>query len=241
MKYPLSILFEECAYKVEYLTTGKGTDYAFKADGRTLYIFFQGSGVMFTKEGNIDWVRNFLAFSWFKKPYKGMDKSFFVHVGFLNAWNEVKDLVINKITEKVTEEMIQHHHIFRHCKVGDYVWDRIIIVGYSHGAAIAAFCKECCWFYRPDIRSKTVGLAFESPRIYFGLWVKKSVKERWENFYVFRNKWDIVTHVPFKLMLFSHVGKIIKIGKRHCGFTGDHQPDNVLDALITFEESLQED
>lgn len=57
-----------------------------------------------------------------------MDITFRVHRGFLAAWKTVEDVVISKITEKVD---------------GEYKWQHIIVVGYSHGGALAGLCHEC--------------------------------------------------------------------------------------------------
>lgn len=46
------------------------------------------------------------------------------------------------------------------------------------------------------------------PRFYHGLFVKKKLKERWENYIVIRNHFDIVTFLPPRLFLFTHVGTV---------------------------------
>jgi hypothetical protein len=54
-----------------------------------------------------------------------------------------------------------------------------VVVGYSHGGALAAFCHECVWFHRPDLREKgLLGYGFEAPRIYAGFKVKKELAQR---------------------------------------------------------------
>lgn len=72
----LSDLFYACAYTVEYQQTGDSVNYAFVEDGKTLYVYFQGSNSI------TDWVRNFF---FKKKPYKDMECVFRVHAGFLAA------------------------------------------------------------------------------------------------------------------------------------------------------------
>lgn len=183
-------LFRNCAYG-KYEECGDHVNYLFKADGRTLYIYFQGS------RGDVDWRRNF---SFWKKPYKDMKKVYRVHAGFAKAWKEVADIVIAKITEKAAD--------------GTYKWDKIITVGYSHGGALAAFCQECVWYHREDIRDNCWGIGFEAPRIFAGFLFRKELRARWKNFRVIRNQQDIVTHVPPFLFGFKHVGEIVKIGGR---------------------------
>ena len=151
----LSQLFYECAYTVEYQTVGDSVNYAFVEEGSTLYIYFQGSSQI------SDWVRNFL---FKKKPYKDMKVPYRVHRGFLAAWKEVEDIVIAKI-----------------CEDGDdgFKWRHIVVVGYSHGGALAGLCHECVWFWRPDLRESGLeGYGFEAPRFYGGFHVRKELQER---------------------------------------------------------------
>jgi predicted lipase len=187
----------------DWKTVGKDVQYAFGQNGSSLIIYFKGSS------SKIDWIRNFL---FAKRPYKDMEIPYKVHRGFLQAWKEVEDIVIEKISDKRILS--------------------ITIVGYSHGAALAALCHECCWYNRPDIRKYTVGFGFEAPRIYAGFHVKKKLIERWSNFYVIRNDTDIVTHCPPKIFGYSHVGNILHVGRyRKYGPIKSHYPDRVLCSL----------
>ena len=129
-------LFVNCAYKVKYEECGEKVNYAFVEDGRTLYIYFQPS------RGEVDWRHNF---AFWKKPYKDMEISYRVHGGFLKCWKYVEDIIIAKITEKEVDDTFK--------------WTRIVTVGYSHGAALAAFCHECVWFHRADLRGDVEDVA----------------------------------------------------------------------------------
>lgn len=218
MNLKLDELFDNCAYKVVYTQVGDSVNYAFVEEGDTLYIYFQGSNSI------SDWVRNFW---FFKKPYKNMKISYYVHGGFLSAWKEVEDIISNKILEKVP---LQDGHY-------DYKFKKIISVGYSHGGALSGLCHEFVWFNRPDIRNNIFGVGFESPRFYHGLFVKKKLKERWKNYTVIRNHFDIVTFLPPRLFLFTHVGTVCTLNqtstvnykKPKC--IGAHYPDKVLESL----------
>lgn len=214
----LSTLFHLCAYDIAYKQVGDSVNYAFVEEGTTLYIFFEGSNSI------TDWVRNFL---FGKKPYKDMEVSYRVHRGFLAAWKEVEDIIIAKIK--------------------DPKWTKIITVGYSHGGALAGFCHECVWYWRPDLRDVIEGYGFEAPRFYAGWHVKKALKERWEKFTVIRTNCDIVTHCPPWLLRYCHVGKILKVK----GDTSlapkkwyipkcvkSHYPQVVYDALLKYEKDL---
>ena len=217
----LSELFHACAYDVKYETAGDSVNYAFVEEGTTLYIYFQGSSQI------TDWVRNFL---FKKKPYKDMKIPYRVHRGFLAAWKEVEDIIINKICEDDDE---------------GFRWKHIVVVGYSHGGALAGFCHECVWFWRPDLRESGLeGYGFEAPRFYGGLRVKPELKERWEHFTIIRDNNDIVTHCPPAIFGFCHVGKILKIkGDVKLGpdkwyipnCVKSHYPEVVYDGLIKGE------
>lgn len=223
MSKKLSKLFHECAYDVVYQQVGDSVNYAFVEEDDTLYIYFEGSNSI------SDWVRNFLFPS---KPYKDMDITYRVHRGFLAAWKEVEDIIIAKICEDTDD--------------GQYKYKHIVVVGYSHGGALAGFCHECVWFWRPDLRENGLeGYGFEAPRFYAGWHVKKELKERWAKFTVIRTNNDIVTHCPPWLFRFTHVGSILKVKgdtslvhNKQPKCVKSHYPQVVYDALIKYEENL---
>lgn len=214
----ISKLFENCAYNVEYKQAGDSVNYAFVEQGDTLYIYFQGSNSI------SDWVRNFL---FCKKPYKDMKIPYRVHRGFLAAWKEVEDIVIRKIKEMDYNG-------------GMYKWQQIIVVGYSHGAALAGLCHECVWYWRSDLRRKgLLGFGFEAPRFYGGWKVKECLKQRWEHFTIVRCNDDIVTCCPPAIFGFCHVSKILKVKgdinlvhNKASRCVKSHYPEVVLDGLI---------
>lgn len=191
MELKLSNIFYNCAHVINYKTAGHDVNYAFVEEGSILYIYFQGSS------STTDWIRNFL---FGKMPYKDMAVPYRVHRGFLEAWKEVEDIIIEKVTEKKARD------------TQAFKWTNVIIVGYSHGGALAAFCHECVWFHRPDLRDGgLIGFGFEAPRIYAGYKVKPELRERWANFTVIRTNNDIVTHCPPALFRYCHVGNMLKV------------------------------
>lgn len=219
----LSKLFHKCAYDVHYEQVGDSVNYAFEEDieNSTLYIYFQGSNSI------TDWVRNFLFPA---KPYKDMEIPYRVHRGFLAAWKTVEDIIIEKITEIDKPSPL-------------YKWKHIVVIGYSHGGALAGFCHECVWYYRPDLRREgLIGFGFEAPRFYAGWKVKEVLKQRWEHFYIIRNNNDIVTHCPPVLFRFCHVGDIKKVHgdtslveSRCFKCIKSHFPECVYDGLVKSE------
>jgi hypothetical protein len=218
----LSKLFHKCAYEIKYEQAGDSVNYAFVEEGRSLLIFFQGSNSI------TDWVRNFL---FGKRPYKDMKVEYKVHRGFLAAWKEVEDIIIKKVTDRQT---------YGEWK---YTYDKIIIVGYSHGGALAGLCHECVWFHRPDLRETgLIGYGFEAPRFYAGWKVKDELKERWEKFFVIRTNNDIVTHCPPVIFKYCHVGSIMKVKgdislvqNKLPKCVKSHYPQVVYDALLKEE------
>lgn len=199
-------LFQKCL-DAPYITVGNDVDYYIKKVGSRLEIYFECS------DGKRDWITN-LRFP--SVPYKDMDIEYRVHGGFLKNWKCLEDIILNSISDKNINE--------------------IIIVGYSHGGALAMLCHEFCWYHRPDLRDTTRTYGFGAPRVFNGWIVSKKLKCRWKNFKVVRNGLDIITHLPFLLMRFRHVGKIIKIGSifRH-GFINSHRPENYIKELTIYQ------
>lgn len=237
----MSELFHRCAYDVEYEQAGQDVNYAFEEKDRTLYIYFQGSS------STTDWIRNFL---FGKRPYKDMEIPYRVHRGFLAAWKEVEDIIIEKIKETIIIDEGSDHkdpeaefneHV---APVIEYKWKKIVVVGYSHGGALAGFCHECVWFWRPDLRENgLIGYGFEAPRFFASYYCEPALEERWKNFFIIRTNCDIVTHCPPSIFGYTHVGDIIKIKgdtslvhNKLPRFIKSHYPEVVYDALVKFEE-----
>ena len=176
-------LYNKCL-NAKYITVENNADYAIERDGNTVYLLFECT------DSNTDWKNNF---SFFAKPYKDMEPVWRCHRGFLKVWKSIQDYLKDVVFDMSVE--------------------KIIIVGYSHGAAIATLCHEYVWFNRPDLRYTLEGYGFGCPRCYFGR-MNKQLKARWENFTPIRNLNDIVTHVPPRAFGFRHVNKVMKIGTK---------------------------
>lgn len=202
IKQKPSELFDIC-YRRSYDQIGQSVSYKIVHDKDRVWIWFQGSCE------EIDWKRNF---RFFRKPYKEMKHTFYVHSGFLQAWNEVKHTIEANIND---------------CK-------EIVIVGYSHGAALACLCHEFCRFHRPDAEIKT--FSFEPPRSIACLKLHKDILQRFEGLTCYRNGCDIVTHVPPVIFGFRHVGKLVKMQCKNTGPVRCHYPDKVWDSLRKLED-----
>lgn len=202
----LKKLFSNCAYDIKYETAGHDVNYAFIQEDNTLYIYFQGSSSW------LDWVRNFL---FTKKVYK----EFRVHRGFYDAYEEVRNIILDKVYNIYNQEL------------------QIIIVGYSHGGALCTLCLEDLVYHFPLLDIK--GYAFESPR---SVKAPKKIRDRWKNLTLIRNGCDIVTHCPPKFLGYNDLGKTIKIkgdvslvkNKLPC-FIKYHYPECVYDGLKKME------
>ena len=180
----LHYLFRRCL-NANYIHSGNGADYAIDRVGRRIYIFFEWS------DGPLDWKNN-LDFP--ARAHGRRGDAWFVHRGFLSVWQSVKDEIVMIISRSVDEAT------------------DIICVGYSHGAALAGLCtEEMCFLYGDSVSVR--GYGFGCPRFIFGK-LPPSVRERFSSFAPIRNIPDIVTHLPPRILGYSHPASIIKIGKK---------------------------
>lgn len=177
-------LFERC-YNAEYIHTVEDGDYAIQIDGATIYLLFQWSN------SHMDWISNF---DFPAKTYKNGTDTWRCHRGFLRVWKAMRDDIEKKVTDLVNT----------------YPFDRIVCVGYSHGAAISLLATEDMEYLFGD-RVTVAGIGFGCPRVLWGK-VPNEVQERLSGFFAVRNIPDIVTHVPPAIMGFKHLN-LIKVGK----------------------------
>lgn len=177
-------------------------------EGNTLRLLFEESN------GRTDWRNNFRFLAIPKKPYKGMDVTWFVHRGFNRVWKVIEPHLAELITDPTVE--------------------RIDIAGYSHGGGVALLCFEYCRYHRPEI--PVTGVGFGAPRVLWGP-IPKAVKERVEGFVVVRNSLDIVTHVPPVFLGYRHTGTICQIKKAGSSLrpVNDHRPEEYQEILSSIE------
>lgn len=182
MDYAKILEYGKKYYDSEFIRTEESGDYALLREDNTLYVFLEWSN------GATDWKNNF---DFPAKPYKDMGATWYCHRGFLRVWKAIEPHVRYAIMDQTVT--------------------KIVVIGYSHGAAVATLAHEYVWYNRPDLRDTLEGYGFGCPRCYWGFKIKKSLRERWANFYPIRNENDIVTHVPPALFGFRHVKDIIQI------------------------------
>lgn len=185
----LSQLFERCV-TADYIHVENSGDYALQREGNTLYLLLEKS------DGTFDWINNFRFLArTYKKAYKNMKTKWRCHRGFLSVWKAIEPYVADSLLDPTVE--------------------KIIIVGYSHGAAVAGIAHEYVWFNRPDLRESGLeSFGFGAPRFYGGFKVKKGLKERWAYYHPIRNHTDVVTHLPPKIFGYCHVNDVIVVGKK---------------------------
>lgn len=204
----LSQLFYRCVHRA-YLHAENAADYAVDRVGDVLYVYLECSN------GIEDWKNN-LDFP--ARAYNGAGSvPWLAHRGFVRVWKSVE----RHVARYLLDTSVKH----------------IVIVGYSHGAALAVLCHEYVWYNRPDLRDSLEGYGFGCPRVLWG-WRRGCVKERWERFTVIRNLDDLVTHLPPACLGFFHVGTLCTIGRREQYSPIDaHRPENIYAMLLRAEEA----
>lgn len=209
MENHLLYLFEECLKK-EYTEERGDVSWSYDRAGDCLYLWFEHSN------GIRDWLNNI---SFASAPYREMDPEWRCHAGFLKVW---------KIVRPIVEPLIMDRSV-----------QRICIVGYSHGAAIALLCHEFVWYHRPDLREHLCGYGFGCPRVLYGC-LPPEIAERWSFFWRICNVGDLVTHLPPKLFGYCHVGNCVEIGEfgRYSDIDA-HRPENYLTELRNLDENAQ--
>ena len=161
-------------------------DYAIRLAQDKLYVYFKSS------DGLRDWLNNF---DFPAKAYCNSGEKWYCHRGFLRAWKNISDRLDTRIEDIIKRKKIRE----------------LIIVGYSHGAALSLFALEHFSFLYGNTVNVTA-YGFGAPRVVFGI-LPKSVKKRLDKFIIIRNVPDIVTHVPPSFLMYRHVGHLIRIGE----------------------------
>lgn len=201
----LSELFEKCL-TAQYVHTEQGGDYAFLWEDGTLYLLFQWSN------GCEDWKNN-LDFP--AASYREMGRRFYCHRGFLRVWQAILPHI------EPTLRTVRPQ--------------RLVLVGYSHGAALAVLAHEYIWFHRPDLRERLWGYGFGCPRCLWGR-LPRDIAGRWERFLPVRNGRDLVTHLPPAILLYRHPQKPLQVGQGgRLSPIDAHRPENYRSALARYD------
>lgn len=194
-------LFAECL-DLTYTTVENSASFNARIEDGTLYLFFEPSN------GREDWNNNL---NFRVRPYDDMKPAWYCHAGFLRVFKSVLPYL---------EPFIEDRSV-----------RRVVIVGYSHGGALAILCHEAVVFRRPDLRGRVKAFAYGAPRVLF-FPIPKAVKNRFRELYLIQNKGDLVTHLPPAALGFRHVGNVISIGQDGAYSPIDaHRPESYLAEL----------
>lgn len=181
---------------VPYRETESAASYYFEQVGGELRLFFEKSN------GAADWKNN-LDFP--AVAYREAEDRWFLHRGFLRVFRSLKEPLKAAICGNGVE--------------------KVLISGYSHGAALALLAHEYCAFHRPDLAGAIRGFGFGCPRVVWGP-LPARVKARFAHFTVVRNCRDLITHLPPALLFYRHVGAVLHVGRGEAwGPIDSHRPE----------------
>ncbi|MBQ7365003.1 MAG: hypothetical protein IJW46_05345 [Clostridia bacterium] len=200
--------FEACL-RAPYRHYEEGASFAVKRENNCVTVYFEKSN------GLTDWRNNF-RFS--AKPYHNMPKTWYCHRGFLRVFRAMLPHLLSVFSdESVTS---------------------FVLVGYSHGAALALLSHEYILFHRPALAGRVEGYGFGCPRVISG-YVPPDLRARLAGFHIIRCAGDLVTHLPPRLFGYCHPVKPIVIGETLAVSAIDaHRPESyqlALDLLLAKE------
>lgn len=159
---------------------------------KILYINFLGS------VSAKDWLHNFM---FWVKPYKRMEKTFFVHAGFLRIYKIARDVI--------------HKYIFENAEK----FNKVVISGHSLGGAIATLCNEDIAYLQSSTQLgitedvERICVTTGAPRV-FSVFNNKFLQSRCKNIVRMVYKSDGVPSLPPVLFGYKHVGTRMLYGKR---------------------------
>jgi len=181
----------------ETKTAGKNTQYTISSDEKNIYLAIQGSC------DADDWRFNF---DFAVKPYKRMNVVWFAHRGFVTAWKLARDQITADI-DKILDSK------------------QLVILGYSHGAALAVMAHEDFQFngYNPTT------YAFGCPHV---LWLpNKIIRSRFLDLTMINRRGDLIAHVPPAIFGYRHIAIPELIGKPALIWWKRHLIPEYIDAL----------
>ena len=158
--------------------SGDKTQYKITTIGDTVYLAIQWS------VDRQDWLYNFM---FVPAPYKAKKYPWYVHAGFAKAWKQARDKIASGVIPLLNGK-------------------RLVILGYSHGAALAILAHEYFQFngYNPST------FAFGCPRV---IWMpSKTIRSRFFDVEIINRIGDLVGHVPPRIFGYKHVAKVTNIG-----------------------------
>lgn len=184
--------------------------YLHAAESASYYIERKGAVLYIylqASNGTEDWKNN-LDFP--ARPYHS--GSWMAHRGFVKVWRVLAPFVADAIADPKLQG--------------------IVMVGYSHGGALAVLCHEYVYYHRPDLRTRIQSYGFGAPRVLWGT-LSPAIRMRWERFTLVRNLDDLVTHLPPKALGYTHVGNLLEIGAAgRYSHVDAHRSENIMRELL---------
>jgi len=178
--------------RVEEITTG--------VNKGALLVMFPPTGYKMDIVDSIgSWLVNFAAWC---LPYRNMKRPFLVHAGFMGLYEDVREYLFDEV-EKYMQGNYEDHIWAEKTGTLKTPEHKIIVTGYSQGAALATIAHEDLFFHGFDV----CGIVFASPRVFIGVPAK-----RFKNLHRVAVRGDIVTKVP--AWPYTHVGQHYFFGDR---------------------------
>ena len=156
--------------KTTFKNCGDDGDYAITVDSneKIIYVSFEES------DGKRDWYNNFAFFPIPIKPYKNMKKKWYAHRGFVRVYHSIRDSIFNDLNDLMFELKDSEEYV-------------IVILGWSHGGALAQLFYEDC-VYR-EVERELILMTWGSPKPFYSKWkVKELLNE--ENQFCYENGSD---------------------------------------------------
>lgn len=151
-----------------------------------LLVMFPPTGYGRDVLGNLEsWGLNFAAWC---RPYRGL---MFAHKGFWEIYQDLHETLWSSI-EDYCERCAE--------KERD---PKIVLTGYSQGAAIATIAHEDLFFHSMDV----CGIVFASPRVFVN-----APSSRFKNLHRIEVRGDLITRIPW--LPYKHVGRRCDVGAR---------------------------
>lgn len=136
-------------------------------------------------------------------PYKNMPSKWYAHAGFVRLWKSAADEIMKAIDGRIPR----------------------IVAGYSQGGALATLAHEAI-LWESGIQPETI--TFGSPRV---VWASRKVLPRFSGVFNYRNRGDIIPHLPPVIMGYRHVGENENIGPWAIPSHLGHYPDKYREAF----------
>jgi len=151
-----------------------------------------------------DWRFNF---TFPVRVYKFGGVKWLAHGGIVKLWKAARKQIIADVLMKLGER-------------------KLVIVGYSHGAMLTVLAHEQ---FKRYMGLNVESYAFAPARV---MWMPSRMVRGWfDGLTTVMCRGDIVTHLPPWTWGYSHVGRLVRLGKRRIIGVKPHLPESIEKAL----------